>query len=57
MEATATPARELPSAVSCWVTCSNALRGPARQAFLASCRSTSGSGATMLWGTLLRATT
>ena len=57
MEATATPASELPSAWSWAVTCSKAFRGPARQAFLASWRSTSGSGATMPWGTRLRATT
>ena len=57
MEATATPASEFPSASSCAVTCSKALRGPARQAFLASWRRMSGSGATTLWGTLLRATT
>ena len=57
MEATATPARDLPSAASCAVTCSKALRGPARQALLASWRKMSGSGATTLWGTRLRATT
>ena len=57
MEATATPASEFPSACSCSVTCSKALRGPARQARFASCRRMSGSGATMLCGTLLRATT
>ncbi len=57
MEATATPASEFPSASSSAVTCSKALRGPARHAFLASWRNTSGSGATMLCGTRLRATT
>ena len=57
MEATATPASVLPSASNLAVTCSNALRGPERHAFFASWRSTSGSGATMLCGTLLRATT
>ena len=57
MEATATPASEFPSAWSCSVTCSNALRGPDRQARLASWRRMSGSGATTLWATLLRATT
>ena len=58
MEATATPARRWPpSPVSCSVTCSNALRGPARHARLASWRRMSGSGATTLWATLLRAMT
>ncbi len=57
MDATATPASVLPSASSCAVTCSNALRGPACQARLASWRRMSGSGATTLWGTLARATT
>ena len=57
MDATATPAKRWPAAASCPVTCSNALRGPARHARLASWRRTSGSGATTLWGTRLRATT
>ncbi len=57
MAATATPASELPPASSCPVTCSKALRGPVRHARLASWRRMSGSGARMLWGTLLRATT
>ena len=58
MEATATPARVYPFAPSSWaVTCSKALRGPARQARLASWRRMSGSGATTLCGTRLRATT
>jgi len=55
MDATATPATSDPP--SCAVTCAYAFRGPFRHAFLASCRNTSGSGATMLWGTRLRATT
>ena len=56
MEATVTPASGAPSPSSA-VTCSVGLPGPARQAFLASWRSTSGSGATTLCGTRLRATT
>ena len=57
MEATATPASRWPSPVSCSVTCSKALRGPARHARLASWRRMSGSGAITRWGTRLRATT
>ncbi len=57
MEATATPATLCPSPPSCAVTSTNALRGPARQARLASWRRMSGSGAMTLCGTRLRATT
>ncbi len=55
MEATVTPATERSpsSSVTCWY----AFRGPLHQAFLASWRRRSGSGATTLWGTRLRATT
>ena len=54
MEATATPASRCPSPPSCAVTSANALRGPARQARLASWRRMSGSGAMTLCGTRLR---
>ncbi len=57
MEATATPASWCPPVSSSAVTRSNALRGPARHARLASWRRMSGSGASTRWGTLLRATT
>ena len=57
MEATATPARGCPASASCAVTAANALRGPARQARLASWRRMSGSGASTRCGTLPRATT
>ncbi len=57
MEATATPARWWCPSASCSVTCANALRGPARQARLASWRRMSGSGASMPCATLLRAMT
>ena len=57
MEATATPAGLRPASASCACTSAYALRGPARQARLASWRKMSGSGATTLCGTLLRATT
>ena len=57
MEATATPGQRVPLGPSWSVTWSKALRGPARHARLASWRRMSGSGATMLWGTRLRATT
>ncbi len=57
MEATVTPARGCRPSASCAATAENALRGPARQARLASWRRMSGSGAITRWGTLPRATT
>ena len=57
MDATATPARRCGPSPSCAVTCSKARRGPDRQARFASWRRMSGSGATTLWATRLRATT